>query len=242
MVVRSTVFNIAFYVNTTLFLLGSVPLFLLPARPFFVVVKTWCRSTVWLAKLIVGLDFNVRGLENLPAGGYLAASKHQSAWETLALVPLFDYPTFILKKQLTRIPLFGWYLLKFGMISVDRTAGMKALKAMTREAQDAIKDGRQIVIFPEGTRRAPGAAPDYKPGVANLYSACACPCVPIALNSGLYWPRRSWLRYPGTIQVRILPPIEAGLARRAFMQRLEADIETASDALLAEAATDGQTD
>jgi 1-acyl-sn-glycerol-3-phosphate acyltransferase len=165
----------------------------------------------------------------------LVAAKPQSAWETFALLPLFDDPSFIIKRELTWIPLYGWYTRKSGMIPVDRAAGRAALLAMTRAARALAEDGRQILIFPEGTRSAPGAPPDYKPGIALLYGELGVPCLPIALNSGHCWPRRSWIRRPGTIVVELLDPIPPGLPKRAFLRQLQETIEPATDRLVAEA-------
>jgi len=145
---------------------------------------------------------------------------------------LFDDPAMVLKRELVFIPLFGWFIPKFRMIPIARSSGAATLKNMVARAKEAAAMGRQIVIFPEGTRRTPGAPPDYKPGAAALYLQLDLPCLPIALNSGVFWPRRKFLRYPGTIVVEILPVIEAGLKRREFSQRLEAAIETATERLV----------
>jgi 1-acyl-sn-glycerol-3-phosphate acyltransferase len=181
----------------------------------------------------------VRGRENLPEGACLVAAKHQSAWDTFALLPLFDDPAVVLKDELKFIPLYGWFCLKFEHILVKRDKGPSALKAMLRAARSRAAEGRQILIFPEGTRTAPGAAADYKPGVVALYEGLGIPCVPIALNSGVYWPRRTLIRHPGQIVVEILPPLPAGLPRAEFRQRLVDDIERASQRLVSEAHESG---
>jgi 1-acyl-sn-glycerol-3-phosphate acyltransferase len=155
-------------------------------------------------------------------------------WETFAILPLLDDPAMVLKRELSFIPFFGWFIFKFRMIRVERSAGRSALKRMVADAREAARMDRQIVIFPEGTRRPPGAPPAYKPGAAALYLSLRLPCVPVALNSGLYWPRRKFLRYPGTIIMEFLPPIPAGLSREAFSTRLEEVIESASNRLVAE--------
>jgi 1-acyl-sn-glycerol-3-phosphate acyltransferase len=139
------------------------------------------------------------------------------------------------------LPFYGWYAWKTGLIPVDRSAGMAALSRMTKAAQRELKRGRQIVIFPEGTRQAPGAAPDYKPGVAFLYSKAGVPCVPMALNSGLFWPRRSTRRIPGTILVEALEPIPPGLDRPTFAARLESVLEAATARLVAEGIREQQS-
>ena len=155
----------------------------------------------------------MRGKEKLPEGACLVASKHQSAWETFALIPLFRDPALLMKRELFWIPFHGWFSKKFEMIPVDRDKGPAALRRMLREAKTRVEDGREIIIFPEGTRRAPGAPPDYKTGVVLLYEALGIPCVPVALNSGLFWPRRSLIRRPGTIDRRIPRSDPAGLAQ-----------------------------
>lgn len=233
---RSFVFNIVFYVNTVLFLVVGSPFYLTPRKWSIRALQAWGKASLWWLKLICGTRYEIRGRENIPQGAVLVASKHQSAWDTFAILTLFDDPAMVLKRELVFIPLFGWFILKFRMIPVERSSGTAALKAMVARAREAAAMGRQIVIFPEGTRRPPGAAPDYKPGAAALYLQLGLECLPIALNSGLYWPRRKFLRYPGTIVVEILPTIEAGLKRREFSDRLEEAIETATAKLVNEAA------
>ncbi len=233
---RSLAFQIAFYGVTTLYLLALLPTlpFISRRRLWTAGVLSWVRTNRFLLRVICGTRDAFSGLENIPPGPLLIAAKHQSAWETFALLPLFDDPAFILKQELMRIPVFGWIAAKLRMIPVDRSAGRAALKEMTRVARAELAAGRQVLIFPEGTRRPPGAAPAYKAGVSSLYTQLGVPCLPVALNSGLYWPRRAMIRRPGTIRVEILPAIPPGLRREAFMARLEADIETASARLLAE--------
>jgi 1-acyl-sn-glycerol-3-phosphate acyltransferase len=176
----------------------------------------------------------ISGAGEDPTRGATGRPKHQSTWETFALLWLFSDPAFILKRELQWIPLFGWYAWKARMIPVDRGKGSQALAAMTERARAALAEGRQIVIFPEGTRRAPGAEPSYKFGAAHLYGETGVTCLPIALNSGLFWPRRSFLRYPGTIVVEILDPIVPGLDKTEFAKRLQHDIESTTARLVAE--------
>lgn len=235
-VLRSILFQVAFYVSTTLYLLVLLPLLPFISRHTLwrVGVLNWAATNGWLLRVIAGTRVEFRGLENIPDGPFFIAAKHQSAWETFALLPLFGDPTFILKQELMRIPVFGWFAAKAQMIPVDRKGGSSALRAMTRRAREDAAAGRQILIFPEGTRRPPGAPPAYKFGVAHIYSSLGVPCLPIALNSGLYWPRRALVLRPGTIRVEVLPPIPSGLGRAAFLARLERDIEVASDRLLEE--------
>ncbi len=188
-------------------------------------------------RVLCGIRYEVRGEEYRPTGGALVASKHQSMFETLAFWKILDDPAIILKKELAYLPFFGWYAMKVKNISVDRSAGAKALRGMLKQARERAAEGRQVVIFPQGTRLEPGEAESYKPGVIGLYSAMKSPCVPVALNSGLYWPPRGFIRRPGTIIVEFLPPIEPGLSKGDFIATLEERIETASDALLPQAST-----
>ncbi len=238
MILRSLLFNLAVYVN---FLVQAVifsPMLLFPEKYFWPIGRFWVRSTLWLHETICGIDDEIRGRENIPAGGFIVASKHQSAWETLRLIELFPRPTFILKRSLLWVPLFGWYLKKAGMIPVDRGGGSAAMAAMTAHAKRAVEEGRQIIIFPEGTRRPPLAPPQYRRGVVRLYRDLDVPCLPIALNSGLYWPRRSFIHRPGTIVATLLPPIPPGRDSEAFSEELETAIEGATEALIAESHVD----
>jgi 1-acyl-sn-glycerol-3-phosphate acyltransferase len=232
---RSLLFNVLFYVTTTLFVVIGSPLLFAPRSWAMAALKVHSRFELWLLHVIVGTKIEVRGREHIPSGPCLVASKHQSAWETFALIPLFRDPALLMKRELFWIPFHGWFSYKFQMIPVDRDKGPTALRRMLREAKKRIDDKREIIIFPEGTRRAPGAPPDYKTGIVLLYDALGVPCLPVALNSGLFWPRRSLLRRPGTILVEILQPIPPGLPRKEFLIRLEEAIEAASNRLLAEA-------
>ena len=200
-----------------------------------VMAKTWgAHQPLAAARDLRHPSTRCRGLEKLPAGGYLVAAKHQSTWETFALLPLFDDSDLHHQARAEWIPLFGWFTIKADMIPIDRGAGAQAIPKMLAHARQALRDGRQIIIFPEGTRRAAGAEPAYKFGVARLYAELDVPCVPIALNSGLFWPRRKFLRYPGTIVVEILDPIPPGLEPNAFFERLQDDIEGATARLIEE--------
>ncbi len=234
-VLRSIIFNIIFYLNLTLFLTVGSWLFLCPRIWAIRALQIWARSSLWLLKFICNIETEVRGRENILAGPCLVAGKHQSFWETFAVLPLFDDPCMVLKRELTLIPLFGWFCLKFKMIAVERSAGSMALRKLVARGKEEIVRGRAIIIMPEGTRRGPEDPPDYKPGAAALYTALDVPCVPFGLNSGLFWPRRKFLRSPGTIIVEFLPAIPAGLPRKEFQKRLETAIETSSTQLITEA-------
>jgi 1-acyl-sn-glycerol-3-phosphate acyltransferase len=234
LIVRSTLFNVLFYLITTVLLVAVVISLALPRRAVIGVAKLWGRIGVWLLRVICGTRLQLRGLDKVPPGPLIVAAKHQSTFETFALVPLFDDPTFIVKRELMWLPIFGWGMRKGRMIPVDRGAGSQALAAMSVRAREEIRTGRQLIIFPEGTRRAPGAEPRYKFGVVHLYSRVGVPCVPVALNSGLFWPRRAFRRYPGTIVIEFLDPIPPGLDAKVFFERLQHDIETATARLIAE--------
>jgi 1-acyl-sn-glycerol-3-phosphate acyltransferase len=233
--VRSIAFNVLFYLNTLLYLLIALPTFFLPYRAIVRVAKSWGRTNLLLLRLVAGIRYEVRGREKIPKGPLIVASKHQSAWETFALLTLFDDPLFILKRELQWIPIFGWLTIKGRMVPVDRGAGSLALTAMIERARKELAEGRQLIIFPEGTRRPAGAEPRYKAGVARVYEAAGVPCLPVALNSGLFWPRRSIRRLPGTVVVEILDPIPPGLDRALFFERLQHDLESATARLIAEA-------
>lgn len=231
---RSIAFNVLFYLNTFIYLIAALPTFFMPYRAIVAVAKSWGRVNVVLLRVVAGIDCEIRGREKIPKGPIIVAAKHQSAWETFALLPLLDNPVFILKRELQWIPIFGWLTIKGRMVPVDRGGGSQALNAMIERARIELADNRQLIIFPEGTRRPAGAEPRYKIGVAHLYAAEGVPCVPIALNSGLFWPRRSLRRAPGTVIAEILNPIPPGLDKDAFFARLQNDIESATARLIAE--------
>ncbi len=232
--VRSIAFNALFYLNTLVYLVIALPTFFLPYRAIIAVARSWARTNLMLLRVVAGIKYEIRGREKVPKGPIIVASKHQSAWETFALVTLFDNPTFILKRELQWIPVFGWLTIKARMVPVNRGKGAQALHDMAERARIELADNRQLIIFPEGTRRAPGAEPRYKYGVSYLYAAEGVPCVPLALNSGLFWPRRSMRRVPGTVLVEICDPIPPGLDKDAFFERLKDAIETATARLIDE--------
>jgi 1-acyl-sn-glycerol-3-phosphate acyltransferase len=232
-VLRSVVFNIAFYLVLFVYLIVALPTLVLPRGALLWMVKNWSAVNLAMLRIICGLHCEFRGVEKIPQGAVLVASKHQSLWETFALITILKDPAYILKRELMWIPFFGWCAWKAQMIPVDRGARSQALTAMTERARVEIGKGRQIIIFPEGTRRAPGAEPKYKFGVAFLYDQLGIPCMPVALNSGLFWPRRSFMRYPGTVRVEFLDPIAPGLDRQAFFNKLQAEVEGATARLVA---------
>jgi 1-acyl-sn-glycerol-3-phosphate acyltransferase len=230
---RSLVFNILFYAAFVFWMLVALPTFLMPRTATLQVARWLARTSVFLMRVICNIEVEYRGAGKIPTGRLIVASKHQSMWETLALPGFFEAPFFVVKRQLNFIPVFGWYLIKTGMVAIDRGSGAKALLAVMRRAAEEVKHGRQFVIFPEGTRTAPGAPPQYKGGVGMIYSECGVPCLPVALNSGLFWPRRTFMRYPGTLVVEFLDPIPPGLKRDEFLERLESTIEDATNRIVA---------
>jgi 1-acyl-sn-glycerol-3-phosphate acyltransferase len=232
---RSFLFNLAFYVVSVLFTVLGSPLLLGPRSWAMAGLEAHGRTCIWLMRQIVGTRLEVRGRDKLPAGAALIAAKHQSTWDTFGLVPIFRDPCFVLKAELLMIPFYGWFCRKFEHIVVKREKPAAALRGLIRDAKAKACEDRQIILFPEGNRRAPGAVPDYKPGIVALYEALDLPCYPVALNSGLFWPRRQFLRLPGTIVVEILDPIPPGLPRAEFRKRLETVIEDATNRLIAEA-------
>ena len=192
----------------------------------------WNRLVVGGLRLLCGIRVEFRGLEHRPLGPALIAGKHQSQLDTIVPFLVLSDPTFVLKQELLRLPVFGWYARKARMIPVDREGHARAMKQLLNDAQDRLADGRQIIIFPEGTRQEPGATPEYKPGVAGLYRDLGLPCALLATNSGRCWPPHGLLRRPGTVVFEFLEPIPSGLKRGAFMQQLEERLECASKALL----------
>lgn len=228
---RSLIFNIAFYGWTAVMCFVMLWSFLLPPAFFIHVVHTWLRCVAWIERNIGGIRYKVVGGEHIPPGACIIAAKHQSAWETFKLHILFGDPAIVLKKELLHIPVWGRYLERSGMIPIDRGGGSKALAVMMEAAHKAADKGRKIVIFPQGTRVTPHEDRPYKSGVASLYQELNLPVVPMALNSGLLWPRHSFLKRSGTITIEFLPPIQPGLPREAFMSRLRGDLEGASEKL-----------
>jgi 1-acyl-sn-glycerol-3-phosphate acyltransferase len=232
---RSAVFYVALYILWAAILVLGAWLLLLPRRWAMFGIVFHGAATVLLLRLICGTRMEVRGRDKLLPGPVIVAAKHQSAWETFALNSLMRDPALVLKAELLSVPLYGLFCRKFELIPVRREFGPSALRQMAREARGRAAEGREIFIFPEGTRKNPGDAPDYKPGVALLYQDLSLTVCPVALNSGMYWPRRSFLRYPGAIVAEFLDPIPPGLPREEFMERLQSSIETASNRLCEEA-------
>lgn len=238
---RALAANAVFYLGTLVWLVVCLPLLLAPRSWAIAGVKKWAAFTLWGLRFAAGIQWDIRGLENLPRNddgsmqGCIIAAKHQSTWETFGLFPYLDNPVYILKAELMRIPIFGWFCSRAGMIAVDRKKGAGALRQMTQDARQAVANGRQLIIFPEGTRRPVGAPPDYKSGVTHLYKQLGVPMLPTALNAGLFWPRKQLKRYPGTLVVSILPAIPAGQDPREAAAQLQIEIERETDGLVADA-------
>ena len=234
---RSVLFNAFFLVLHAALVVGMLVLLPFPRRWMQVTVRLWTNVLRLGLRVIVGLELDVRGLDNLPQGACVIASKHQSALDTFVFYLLLNDPNYVMKKELMRIPVWGWHARKCGAISIDRDGGAGALKQMLRDTDDRMARARQVIIFPEGTRTAPGARHPYNPGIAAVYARIKAPLVPVALNSGLFWGRRSFNKKPGVITVEFLPPMPPGLDRGPFMSELEKRIETATEKLVAEAKT-----
>ncbi len=234
---RSLVFQVLFWANTILLMLIWLPGLLMRRQVSMELGRTWGRTSLWLVEKICGLKIEWRGLENIPpeGGAMIVASKHQSIWDTFVLPIRFPDFSYILKRELVMIPFFGWYLLSAQQVGINRAKGGKLLPQLIEKAKHIFAQGRQLFIFPEGTRRPAGAPPAYKFGIAHLYAATGAPVLPVALNAGLFWPRRSFLIRPGTAVIEFLPLIPPGLPPRAFFEKMQSEIETASDRLIAEA-------
>jgi 1-acyl-sn-glycerol-3-phosphate acyltransferase len=232
---RSLVFNILFYVVFLLWSLVALPTFVMPRAAMLKVASWWARSNILLMRAICGIKVEFRGVEKIPRGPLIVASKHQSMWETISLLRFFEAPFFVVKRELKFIPLFGLFIIKTDMVAIDRSKGGRAMLAVMRRAEEEVRHGRQFVIFPEGTRTAPGAPPHYKAGIGLIYTDCGVPVLPVALNSGLFWPRRTFMRYPGTLVVEFLDPIPPGLKRDEFLKRVESTIEEATNRIVAAA-------
>jgi len=228
---RSLLFNIAFFLWAMVSAVIFSPLFLFSPRASQLSGRPWANGALLLARLICGITYEVRGREHITNEPVIYASKHQSAWDTLIFLALLHRPAYILKRELLRIPLWGWYLWRMQMIAIDRSAGASSIKSMIKQSKTALENGRTIVIYPEGTRTRPGATPDYHPGILALYSQLKVPTVPVALNSGSYWGKDAFTKYPGKIIIEFLPSIPPGLPKEEFRAQLQETIETASNKL-----------
>ena len=229
--IRSFIYAILFF-SWSAFIVTLNALFLPFPRPISqATIRVWMYGTMFLLRVVVGLRYEIRGMDRIPDGPVIFASKHQSAWDT-AIYYMFDRdPAYILKKELLKIPLYGLTLRKAGHIAIDREGGMSALKHVLRETRRAIEEGRRVIIFPEGTRTLPGAPGIYQPGVAAIYKDSNVPLIPVALNSGSFWGRSGFMKYPGCIIMEFLPPMPEGLNRKVFMKELQQQVDGTSERL-----------
>ena len=232
--VRGLLYGLWLYGLTAVLSVVFLPLLALPRDALRRGIHLWSHLAIWGLKVIGGVRLEVRGVERLPEGPLLIAAKHQSMFDIIPPFAAMHDPIFVMKKELMRIPLFGWMCRKAEMVEVDRGAAAQAMRKLIIDARDRLKDPRQLVIYPEGTRQAPGSAPDYKPGVAGIYRDLNLVCVPIATNSGVHLDVHGLPKSRGTVVLEVLEPIPPGLKRADFMRLLQERIETASDALLAE--------
>ena len=232
--VRSAIFAAAFYAWSAFIAIVLLPLLLCPRRWTLAAMGFWARVVIAMLRVICGVRVEMRGRRFLAAGGALIAAKHQCMFDTMGPLTVFADACYVMKRELIKVPFYGWYSWKAGMIVVDREGRAKALRKLVADAAGQLAKGRQVVIFPEGTRTAPGARGEYKPGIAALYRDLGQACIPMATNSGRHWPAHGFLRRPGTIVYEFLEPLPPGLQRREFMRLLEDRIETASAALLGE--------
>ena len=232
--IRSLLFMLWLYGSMAFFGLVVSPLLLLPSVCAMAVIRWWAKCVLFGARLIVGIRVEFRGLEHRPDGAALLAGKHMSMLDTIAPFVVLKAPAYVLKKSLIYLPFFGWYAWRTRMVAIKREDAAKALKSMVAACRGSLAEGRQIVIFPEGTRSDPGDDPDYKPGVAALYRDLQVPCHLLATNSGQFWPGHGVDRKPGTVVFEFLPPLPAGMKRAEFMAEVKARLEGASARLVAD--------
>ncbi|HEY3696613.1 lysophospholipid acyltransferase family protein [Phenylobacterium sp.] len=232
LVVRSLAFVALFYLWSLIVCLAMTPLFVFPRRWVMRGLDIYSRGISLLLAAVCDIRVERRGAQHMPTGAAVMACKHLCMFDIFGQFQWLPDFCFVMKKELVRVPYLGWYGLKAGMIVVDRGGQATALKKLVRDAVAGLQDGRQVVIFPEGTRGTPGVAGDYKPGVAALYRELGLPVYPVATNSGVHWPAHGFLRRPGTIVFEYLEPIPPGLKRAEFMRTLEERIEAASNRLL----------
>ena len=239
--IRSVLFYVVFFAQTVplALIIGTAALVQGRTRWGWSLVLYWIHSSRWLLRHIAGIRSEVTGADNLPDGACIIAAKHMSDWDIFAILPDARRPAFIAKKELMDIPFFGHAARAYDTIRIDRSKGSEAVPLMLAEARAALDRGARIIIFPEGTRKAPLADPDYRWGVVRLYEAMGVPVVPVALNSGLFWGRNSLLLWPGTARARFLPPIPPGLHPETFRERLTGAIETETDRLILAAVDEG---
>lgn len=231
---RSSLFALLAFIFSAVLAVLFLPALVIPRRGFQELAALWCKGLIALLEICCGLRWRLVGREHIPTGAAIIASKHQSAWDTLIFHVLMKDPVYVLKRELLLVPFLGWYLRKAGSIAIDRAGGFRSLKAMLPEVDRALAEGAKVIVFPEGTRTAPGERASYQPGIAALYARCSAPVVPVALNSGLFWGRRRFIKRPGVITIEVLPPFPPGLRSADFLSCLEARIEDATARLYVE--------
>jgi 1-acyl-sn-glycerol-3-phosphate acyltransferase len=235
-ILRSLLFNAGFFLITASVTLFCLPLLAMPRGAVCWAMRAWARMVVWMLRTVCGVRVELRGMEHIPRGACVIAAKHQSAFDTVVWFALLPDAAYVLKKELLSIPLYGWHARKAGMIPVDRSGGASALRGMLRAAAAALEEGRQVVIFPEGTRTAPGQRVAYQPGVVAIAGIGGAPVIPVATDSGRVWGRRAFLKRPGVIRVSVQPPLPPGLPRAKLLRALEESIERETERLLGEEA------
>ncbi|MGE3143405.1 MAG: lysophospholipid acyltransferase family protein [Hyphomonadaceae bacterium] len=231
---RSLAYVVWLYGSMALIGVTFAPAALLAREAAIAAARVWARMALWGLRVICGARVRFEGLEHISAAPpQLYASKHQAMLDTITPFAVLKRPAIVLKQELLKMPIFGWFAQRTGMIAIDREGHAKTLKAMLRTARTRLAEGRDIVIFPEGTRQELDAPPDYKIGVAALYRDLGAPCVPVAVSTGLVWSAHGLIRRPGRATIKFLPPIPPGLSREEFMRTLEERIETETAALVA---------
>ena len=231
--IKSLLFMLWLYGSMFVMSIVCSPALLMPRRASVAIIKLWARWTMSMVRLLCGIRIEFRGLEHKPVGPALIAGKHLSMLDTIAPFLILDDPCYVLKEELIKLPFFGWFAARSGMVAVRREDAAKALKKMVADCRDRLTEARQIIIFPEGTRSELGDDPDYKPGVAALYRDLEVPCHLLATNSGVYWPAHGIDRRPGVVVYEFLPPLPAGLKRPELMRQMREQIESASNTLVA---------
>lgn len=226
-ILRSALFQIYLVLTTATVALFGLPAPLFGQKPARAVIRFWAYAVLFGLAAICGVRYRIEGKENLPQGGAIVAANHQSMWETIVFFTLLPNPVMVFKAELLRIPVYGWWGLRAGYIPIDRKAGVKSIRLMSRRTREEVADGAQVVVFPEGTRIPVGAQAPLQPGVAAMYLAAEAPVTPAAHDSGRFWLRPGWLKRPGVITLRILPAIAPGLERKAFLETLRERIESA---------------
>ncbi len=227
---RSIIFNIIFYLGSVVYALLLLPC-LITKRSTLWGIRVWTHLVLWLMKIILRLNYRVTTYGDLPENGAIYACKHQSAWETIALWLIVPKPVFVIKQELYNLPVVGWWIRRSGCIALNRKAGASSIKKLIKEAKAAVEAGNNIVIFPEGTRSLPNQQIKYLPGISALYKYLQLPIIPIALNSGLFWPRNAFIKKPGVIDVVLLEALPAGQDAKVMLQQLQHKIESTTQKL-----------